>query len=972
MMTTGILDLLMQLFAVFAAGRSPREAMLGRQSANRYLSGRLSRTLTEDYLKRYDGALAKLNKGMEPSFDEVILAKRTSKLSVKLLLICSRIQRELEMKDRLVMFLRLAEFARSSGTIDNGDSFLQGVSEALHLPPVDASNLKALVKAERNEIPEGMCQYFSLAFGHEINSDELIGCRVSLDDIFFIKYLGKEEVRLNGQLLPRAASAPMAQGSVLKDGSGHALFFSDILRNCTKNVRDDVPVSFVARDVAHFFDYPNEHALRPINLHAEAGELIGIMGASGSGKSTLLNILNGSLPPSFGQVLLNGKTIHGSPDSAAGCIGHIAQEDVLISELSVRDNLRYSAALSLGHLNDAEIDEQVDSILKRIGLWDIRSLRVGSLMDKTISGGQRKRINIALELIREPLVLFVDEPTSGLSSRDSEQIMDLLKELTLRGKLIFVVIHQPSSDIFKLFDRLLLLDYGGFPIYQGNPLESIGYFRQLSNHANSSDVLCHQCGTVNPEELFETIEARIVDEFGQLTDRRRVQPQEWNDFYNLVHAQEIGKGEKVEDTPPPVAPPRWWKQFTIYTQRDVHSKRTSKQYLLINLLEAPVLAFILAGFNRFQSGDEGYVYRLSENIPQFLFISVIVALFMGLSVSAEEILRDRPTLRRERFLQLNWSAYLTSKVSIMFGLSAVQSASYALISIFVLRIPDAFGILFLTLFSLSCFANMLGLSISSAFRSAKVIYIIIPLLIIPQIIFGGAIVRFDRFNPVFTEVDRVPWIGNIMASRWGFESLAVALTRENKSDAPFMDIEDRLDRSAWRRDFWSKAYSNITDEKKRELERSGAILELNSWGYELDDVISDARLIDTFKDVYKQSFRKRDSLRLRISESISLEALKNEYHNDALHSWVMQTDRNGRIRETSRGLAQVTGFIHQMPGRKQAWNAPFYSPFKRIGPWEIKTQYFNAGVLWGMIGVLYLLMANRIPEIIGYRRWKKR
>ncbi|HAD21123.1 MAG TPA: ABC transporter, partial [Opitutae bacterium] len=439
MMTTGILDSLMRLFAVFAAGRSPREAMLGRQSANRYLSGRLSRSLTEDYLKRYDLALRELNKGMEPSFDEIVLAKRTSKLSVKLLRICSRIQVELEMKDRLVMFLRLAEFARTSGTIDNGDSFLQGVADALHLPPLDALNIKALVKAEKNEIPNEMCQYFSMGFGHGDVSNELIGCRISLDDIFFIKYMGEEEVRLNGQLLPQLTCATMAQGSVLKDNSGHAIFFSDILRSCAKNSSNQIPVSFVAKDVAHFFSYPNEQALRPINLRAEQGELIGIMGASGSGKSTLLNILNGSETPSFGQVLLNGKSVYNSPESAAGCIGHIAQEDVLISELTVRENLRYSAALSLGHLDDQKIDEQVDDILKRIGLWDIRSLRVGSLMEKTISGGQRKRVNIALELIREPLVLFVDEPTSGLSSRDSEQIMDLLKELSLRGKLIFVV-----------------------------------------------------------------------------------------------------------------------------------------------------------------------------------------------------------------------------------------------------------------------------------------------------------------------------------------------------------------------------------------------------------------------------------------------------------------------------------------------------------------------------------------------------
>ncbi len=118
-------------------------------------------------------------------------------------------------------------------------------------------------------------------------------------------------------------------------------------------------------------------------------------------------------------------------------------------------------------------------LLNSIGLYEAKDLKVGSPLEKTISGGQRKRLNIALELIREPSVLFVDEPTSGLSSRDSENIMDLLKELALKGKVIFVVIHQPSSDIFKMFDKLLILDLGGRPIYYGNPVDGVLYFKSF-------------------------------------------------------------------------------------------------------------------------------------------------------------------------------------------------------------------------------------------------------------------------------------------------------------------------------------------------------------------------------------------------------------------------------------------------------------------------------------------------------------
>src|SRR5690606_30368262 len=118
--------------------------------------------------------------------------------------------------------------------------------------------------------------------------------------------------------------------------------------------------------------------------------------------------------------------------------------------------------------------------LGSLGLADKKDLKVGSPLNKVISGGQRKRLNIALELVREPSVLFLDEPTSGLSSKDSENIIDLLRELTLKGKLIFTVIHQPSSDIFKMFDKVAILDQGGYLVYFGNPVESVIHFKTLA------------------------------------------------------------------------------------------------------------------------------------------------------------------------------------------------------------------------------------------------------------------------------------------------------------------------------------------------------------------------------------------------------------------------------------------------------------------------------------------------------------
>ncbi len=967
MMTTGILDALVRLFALFAAGRTPREAMYGRQAAERYLAGRLSYDYTQAYLKQYDTEIARMNKRMPHSDDERLLAKRRSKLSVRLLVLCQQIIAELDAKDRLIVFARLAEMAKSTGTIDDADSFLNTVADALHLLPSDSNGLKALVKCASADGLEA--SLFKVPLPHE-ETTNLVVCKVSADGLFFIKDLGRGDLKLNGNPVQRQSIAPMAQGSVIKDASGHAVFFSDVVQCCSTCDRIEEHIHFEAVNVAHFFNYPKEAALRPLSIKAQSGDLIGIMGASGSGKSTLLNILNGSQHPTFGEVYLNGHSIYGDDGISKGSLGHIAQQDVLISELTVYENLKFSAELSLGGASEAKRLERIESTLRRLGLWEIRDLRVGSVLDKTISGGQRKRLNIALELIREPAVLFVDEPTSGLSSRDSEHIMDILKELTLRGKIVFVVIHQPSSDIFKLFDRLLLLDVGGYPIYQDNPLECLAYLKQMSNQVQVSEAMCTSCGTVNPEEIFDTIASCMVDEYGQLTENRRVSPEEWNDYYNMIQEDVNGQRNTAGlESPQPTVVPCWWEQFQTFWLRDVTAKSKNKQYVWMNLLQAPVLALILSVFTRYQSGQGEFVYRLSENLPQFLFISVIVSLFLGLSFSAEEIFRDRPTLRRERFLRLDWNAYLASKMSVMLGISAVQSLLFTAVAVAVLRIPTGAGMLFMTLFSLSAFANVLGLNLSSAMKSAKTIYIIIPLLIIPQIIFGGAIIRFDRFNPIFTQVDRVPLIGNLMASRWGFESLAVHLTRENEADAPFMEFEDRMERAAWRRDFWYQQYRLIEDAKMRSREWNGALEELVTWGYATAELESVDDVRNAFKEAYKEAFKARDVARTALAESTDLKALKDVHHNDALHEWVMQTDRHERIALTERGLVQETAFIHQMPLGRQAWNAPYYAPEKQLGQWSIKTPIFNLLVLWAMSLALYFMLANRWPERWG---WGKR
>lgn len=320
----------------------------------------------------------------------------------------------------------------------------------------------------------------------------------------------------------------------------------------------------------------------------------------------------------------------------------------MIEELTVFQNLLFAARLTFSNLTSDELSDLVSKTLRNLGLMDTKDLKVGSPLEKVISGGQRKRLNIGLELLREPTILYIDEPTSGLSSRDSENIMDLLKELSLRGKMVFVVIHQPSSDVYKMFDSMLILDVGGYPIYYGHPVEAMVYFKEIINLADRDQGACIECGTVKVEQIFNIIETRVVNEFGRFTDQRKITPQEWNEYY-----RKYIKIPSITTFSDPLKVtqhiPKFFNQLVIFAQRDVLSQLSNQQYILINMLEAPILALFLAYIARYHSEiglvDTPYLFSKNVNIPVYFFMSIIIALFMGLMVSSEELLRDRKILK---------------------------------------------------------------------------------------------------------------------------------------------------------------------------------------------------------------------------------------------------------------------------------------------------------------------------------------
>jgi ABC-type multidrug transport system ATPase subunit len=1014
-MSERILRALMQLFAIIAkvdevteASPEAIAASNGRRIIEGFLRSELNEELILKYLHLFDEFLLVHHTG---STKKDGFQKRTSVNSVKVLRICAQINEELTQRQKVIVLMRIFEFIHANEQVnDQEQEFVRTVAESFNISEEEYAQMRSFIEVPINEwLDSDKFMYVSgsslpLTNARILVQDGIEGIirltRLESIHLVFFHYFGTDELNLNGQIVSNERNHLLNQGSTIRTTKSAPIYYSDVISRFLNDGKRE-QISFKV-DQLRFHFKSGKVGLHEINMMEQSGSLIGVMGGSGAGKSTFLNVLNGNYVPSSGSVSINGVDLHREKWKLEGVIGFVSQDDLLMEELSVFQNLYFNAKLCFSDLSENQLKKKVLDLLALIGLGDVKHLKVGSPLEKTISGGQRKRLNIALELIREPAVLFVDEPTSGLSSRDSENIMDMLKELALKGKLIFVVIHQPSSDIFKMFDKLFILDQGGYPIFNGNPIDAIVYFKTHVHHVNANERECPICGNVNPEQLFNIIEAKVVDEYGNQTKYRKVSPKEWNERYlkdQPLHSQ-ASTENPVKGTSK-IA--NKLKQFNVFFIRDGLSKLANRQYLLINFFEAPVLAIILAFFVKFfhtENGKSDYIYYENENIPQYLFIAVVVALFMGLTVAAEEIIKDKKILKRESFLNLSRGSYLWSKIGIMFLISAIQSALFVAIGNYILEINGLWLEYWLVLFATSCMANVLGLNISAAFNSAKVIYITVPLLIIPQLLFSGVIVKFDKLHPIFSHSNEVPWIGNAMASRWAYEALAVVQASKNEHEAPIFKYNQLKSSSAWKRDYWIPEMKNqlgiLADKKSsyQSFEKAKRILtteitkESKKWSNltcpqcleEIDRLSFQAGSgkvqasvgiwLEILKDQANKSFNDAstaiDRLIMKLGDQKFL-IRQNKFANESLLDIVTNRTEVQKVLVTESEIIQKDDPLYIDPVGSRFLDSPFYTYKKYFFGYEIETFWANLIVLWLMtISLIIALYFDLLRKILDF------
>ena len=1020
-MSETLLESLMRLFAVFTDIGKESKTGRARAMVEDFLSKNFNREYTRQYLNRFEVYMNRYH-SKDYSKNATEKNKQLDENKSRLIDISTKINSELEQEPKLILFTQLLGFLGNENEISSDvDNFINLLAGYFRIEMSDYDNLKNFILKSAIDVPDK--KQILLICGRKesphpdmktiYNPKQQVSVwmlHIKSTNTFIFKYSGERNLYLNGHKVEPNKPYPFAVGSVMRTSLMPPLYYGRVAEKFIQRI-DKARIIYRAIDVVYKFGN-NQYGVRPFSFTGRSGQLVGIMGGSGTGKSTLLNVLNGNYKINQGKITINGFDIQNEKDALRGVIGYVPQEDLLKEELTVFENLWFNAKFCFSKMNNAEIKDVVERALQDFDLVEARNLVVGTPLNKILSGGQRKRLNIALELIREPSVLFVDEPTSGLSSMDSEKVMLLLKRQVLKGKLVIINIHQPSSDLYKLLDKLLMIDKGGRIIYSGNPIDAIAYFKKVANYVNPEERECYVCGNVKTEQPLRIVEARMVNPYGKLIRQRKVSPEEWYQLYTENFEKKYDwKSKRLFTKKEPFPQSRYsvpgrWKQFRIYALRDALSKLKDKQSLIITFLEAPLLALILGFFTKYLigSGVESPTYIFSENvnIPAYLFMSAVVMIFLGLNVSAEEIIKERRLLKREGFLNLSRFSFLNSKVCILFIISAIQSLSFVLVGNVILEIKGMMFEYWLILFTSSCFANMLGLNISSGLNSVVAIYILIPLILIPHLLFSGVIVNYDKLHKSIASHEFVPRIGDVMVSRWAYEALAVTQFKDNKYEKFFFDDEMNMSQNSYYGSFLIPELTkqndaclwNLEQDDTQKLSEHWNLLramigrfhnyfpdvfssEISAYGENEFSSSVHAKIkaeLEKGKDYFNQQYRhyslmkdkKMNELILEMRGVDNVVAFKQKYYNEALADWLLNRKNTRQFEYDGNNIIQKKDPIFEQS--KGKWGrSHFYASYKNLGQLTLSTPVFNIIVMWlGCLLFYVMLYFDLLRKIIHY------
>jgi ABC transport system ATP-binding/permease protein len=1010
---------LMELFAIAASLTERSLSYRSRSIVESYAKSQLPSQEKADYLLHYAHFLKYYLESSENTAQSII--SRTHEL-------CFELNNEIASKERMVVLLHLLDIMVIDKKFSNEEEkLIEAVMEEFKISDSDVQELMKLVFMKPGEsVPPP--NFVFVEDINDLNNDDLEGSwiekhkprqnensqilgRAGFKNGLYFYYLsgihafafrlsGSDDIQLNGREVQPGRFYLMDTEDRLSGSVIHSILFSSLLV-AVQPSDSRSKISLACRKLSYSYT-KNEKQIKSFSVFAEAGKMICIIGEKNSGKSTLIQILSGDLKDYHGSITLNGYELKLDWFKLRNIIGHVPKKDIIINELSVYDNFYFNAKLCFSTLPEVEIREKLDHLIELLDLQDLKDVVVQNMR---LTSFVRKKVNIGLELLKDPQFLVLDEPLASLSSSEAESIARLLKNLAMSGKLVIASVNHTSPRAFRLFNEVWVLDDFGYIIYTGATSEALNYFNAENPTSAIAENECENCGMYDPEKIFENIRSRKIDEKGHFITERKKTALEWHNIYK----EKIEKKMRFKETRK-VLPqflflnPNLGYQNYIYSIRYLKMWTNNLPKLALNLLLPTFVALIL-GYITHYDHDSVYLFSQNLNIPLYFFLSAVAMFGIGLITSSGEFIKYRDRISREEVITLTRMGSLNVRVFFLLTLVGIQSLLFASVGNLILQLKEMTIISWLVLFSVAGFGVLLGLLLSATFYSRITVYALIPVLIIPEILFGGMAIDFSHLpNPIRNE-KYVPMTAEFMVTRWGFEALMVNQFKNNPYERNYYDIDQNLTHNQIYADIiipslQAKILDGIEQMHKRnnadsmqlqllliknEMQKLDSS-EIFPFEYLADltpkrftqNIAEEAMSYLTFvRNKFYERISQLQVRRASVDEALlkrygqkGIEKMKMNFLNESVSAIVKKLDSEVAIKEVIDGYVPQKFPVYVFPDASSG-RAHLFAPFKKLNGQYINTEWFNLLAIWILTFIVYVILISNVASITHSRitRW---
>ncbi|HEX2933825.1 MAG TPA: hypothetical protein VHO72_00595 [Bacteroidales bacterium] len=1003
-----MLTALMQLSALVAQVNKTHFQKNAHVLVKSYLEKSLGHNNIRTHLKQYFEFFKQYESEIE-----TLIAKNNSENNIHILhSLCESLNKELTLTERYILLLSFLELIYSDKVITHEEQEFIGIlAQNFKISNEDFLNACDFT-FNQDPIRLNSANYLVICDTDIFISDELEGSwidknkptsethhtlhhkglhhkvyilRFSEADLLALKYNGNSSVFLSNRKVESEKYYilnPFEQLTINNQTlNGHEI--SNILVN-------EKSLQLVFRGKNVILQGSHKRSKSSFSFCEEAGNIVAVTGEKKS-TSKLIHILSGRWNNDKQDICLNGYNIYSDYYKIQKLIGFIPDYSIYNPNISVYNNLYFNCKLAFPQLTEPKITSLINEVLETTKLKEVQHV-VPFKNKESFHTLFQFLTNLAIELVHDPWLLFINYSLEQLSIPEQDIVLSILRSYAAKGKLVFIACQCPNTLFFEHCNKLWIIDQHDYMIYNGNTHEVMDYFSANSDNIIQAEEHCSLCGSVRPERLNQIINQKTIDEKGELTTHRKIQPEEWYSVYKEKIEKNLKQKECKKVLPLHLGSvPTIPQQYIVYLQQKLLDFRTTFVQHAKNLAVFVLISAITALLFR-SDWSANYLPGSNPNIHIFIIFSVVAMLILGIIIAENENHREKRNIYHEIKRNLSFFSFLNAQISLLFFISAVYSVLYCLITTAILGFVHYFLQYWIISFTICFLGNIIGILLSNLFQKRKIVYLTLLVFTIFNILFNGITINTkslpqplasNQYSPVITELSPV---------KWAFEALYVEHVIHNDYEDIFYALDQKLENAVFNTNYLIPVVQKKLGEINENLNNPENSKALKAIQYEIKQFTSNSEIfpfeyydeLDAEKvdaDIIKETSDYLTYVQLMLSESIqtltqqkhelerklidsigyaNFPQFKKKYYNTYLFDLASRFNTALNVKFTNGEIIKSMNPLYLIPSSNFG-RAHLFAPVKMFNYLYYNTYWFNVIILWWFIFIFFIVVLICFP-----------